>query len=127
MWRSHASLGEAVIIGTANIICRRQTSFKKRTFVGRQKCVFCWRRERDSNPRGIAPKLISSQPRYDHFDISAYLIVACLQFNMQPQRNGSQQCCEYHCACEAQAERLGISAYLIVACLQFNCSLKAKP
>ena len=32
-----------------------------------------WRRERDSNPRGIAPKLISSQPRYDHFDISAYI------------------------------------------------------
>ena len=37
----HTSLGEAVIIGGANIICRRQTSFKKRTFVGRQKCVFC--------------------------------------------------------------------------------------
>ena len=34
------SLGVAVIIGVANIICRRQTSFKKRTFVGRQKCVF---------------------------------------------------------------------------------------
>ena len=33
MWRSHASLGEAVIIGNANIICRRQTSFKKVTFV----------------------------------------------------------------------------------------------
>ena len=33
--------------------------------------VVFWRRERDSNPRGIAPKLISSQPRYDHFDISA--------------------------------------------------------
>ena len=47
MWRSHASLGEAVIIGEPNIICRRQTSFKKRTFVGRQKCVFCWRRRRD--------------------------------------------------------------------------------
>ena len=31
---------------------------------------FYWRRERDSNPRGIAPKLISSQPRYDHFDTS---------------------------------------------------------
>ena len=29
-----------------------------------------WRRERDSNPREIALKLISSQPRYDHFDIS---------------------------------------------------------
>ena len=29
MWRSHASLGEADIIGNANIICRRQTSLKK--------------------------------------------------------------------------------------------------
>ena len=29
-----------------------------------------WRRERDSNPRVHAHKLISSQPRYDHFDIS---------------------------------------------------------
>ena len=47
MWRSHASLGEAVIIGAANIICRRQTSFKKRTFVGRQKCVCCWLRRWD--------------------------------------------------------------------------------
>ena len=37
----HTSLGAAVIIGGANIICQRQTSFKKRTFVGRQKCVFC--------------------------------------------------------------------------------------
>ena len=35
----HTSLGVAVIIGVANIICLRQTSFKKRTFVGRQKCV----------------------------------------------------------------------------------------
>ena len=33
MRRSHASLGEAVIIGNANIICCRQTSFKKVTFV----------------------------------------------------------------------------------------------
>ena len=31
-----------------------------------------WRRERDSNPRVLSHKLISSQPRYDHFDISAY-------------------------------------------------------
>ena len=51
MWQSHTSLGVAVIIGEANIICRRQTSFKKRTFVGRQKCVFCWRARGDSNPR----------------------------------------------------------------------------
>ena len=34
-----------------------------------------WRRGRDSNPRVIAHKLISSQPRYDHFDTSAYLVV----------------------------------------------------
>ena len=47
----HTSLGVAVIIGVANIICRRQTSFKKRTFVGRQKCVFCWRRVWDSRTR----------------------------------------------------------------------------
>ena len=33
------------------------------------------RRERDSNPRAVASKLISSQPRYDHFDISAYSII----------------------------------------------------
>ena len=30
-----------------------------------------WRSGWDSNPRGIAPKLISSQPRYDHFDTAA--------------------------------------------------------
>ena len=42
----------------------------------RQKPCFSkenWRRGRDSNPRGIAPKLISSQPRYDRFDTSPYL------------------------------------------------------
>ena len=33
-----------------------------------------WRRVRDSNPRAIARKLISSQPRYDHFDTSPYMI-----------------------------------------------------
>ncbi len=32
-----------------------------------------WRREGDSNPRAIARKLISSQPRYDLFDISPYV------------------------------------------------------
>ena len=32
-----------------------------------------WRRGRDSNPRAISRKLISSQPRYDHFDTSPYL------------------------------------------------------
>ena len=58
----HTSLGVAVIIGEANIICRRQTSFKKRTFVGRQKCVFCWCEKRDLNPYGCphAPQTCAS-------------------------------------------------------------------
>ena len=34
--------------------------------------AFCWRRGRDSNPRALSRKLISSQPRYDHFDTSPY-------------------------------------------------------
>ena len=32
-----------------------------------------WRRERDSNPRYISVHLISSQGRYNHFDISPYM------------------------------------------------------
>jgi hypothetical protein len=40
MWQSQTSLGVAVIIGEANIICRRQTSFKKRTFVLVDKSAF---------------------------------------------------------------------------------------
>lgn len=31
--------------------------------------LFTWRKERDSNPRCVAAYLISSQGRYDHFDI----------------------------------------------------------
>ena len=31
-----------------------------------------WRRGRDSNPRVVSHKLISSQPRYDRFDTSPY-------------------------------------------------------
>ena len=37
-------------------------------------CCF-WRRRWDSNPRGIAAKLISSAPSYDHLSTSAYLIL----------------------------------------------------
>ena len=73
--RRHTSLGEAVIIGEANIICRRQTSFKKRTFVGRQKCVLCWCERRDliikrgriyariSEPRVIALRVFRRQAK----------------------------------------------------------------
>ena len=37
----HTSFAKRASLGVAVIICRRQTSFKNRTFVGRQKCVFC--------------------------------------------------------------------------------------
>ena len=41
----------------------------------------CWRRGRDSNPRAIARKLISSQPRYDHFDTSP-----CMSNTLRPPK-----------------------------------------
>ena len=49
------------------IVCRKNK---------RQRPAECclWRRRWDSNPRGIAAKLISSQSRYDRFDTSAYLV-----------------------------------------------------
>ena len=31
-----------------------------------------WRRQRDSNPRGVAPKRFSRPPRYDRFDTSPF-------------------------------------------------------
>ena len=34
--------------------------------------ILLWRRGQDSNLRALASKLISSQPRYDHFDTSPY-------------------------------------------------------
>ena len=49
------------------IVCRKN---KKQHPAG---CCL-WRRRWDSNPRGIAAKLISSQSRYDRFDTSAYLV-----------------------------------------------------
>ena len=49
------------------IVCRKN---KKQRPAG---CC-SWRRRWDSNPRGIAAKLISSQSRYDRFDTSAYLV-----------------------------------------------------
>ena len=37
-----------------------------------------WRRKRDSNPRGLAPKRFSRPPRYDRFDIPAYVSILLL-------------------------------------------------
>ena len=42
---------------------------------------FRWRRGWDSNPCAIARKLISSQPRYDHFDTSPYMLTRYTEIN----------------------------------------------
>ena len=87
----HTSLGTAVIIGAANIICRRQTSFKKRTFVGRQKCVFCWRRRRDlkllRNPSCGSRKNLRGSPTHflDFFDRCAN------PFSLHPLRGAQKR------------------------------------
>ena len=43
---------EALLHFSCTVRC---ASFKKAPFVGRQKGLFCWRRVRDSNPRGFWP------------------------------------------------------------------------
>ena len=51
-----------------------------------------WRSGWDSNPRAVTRKLISSQPRYDHFDTAAYAVVctgredpAAMRLSIMPQ------------------------------------------
>ena len=46
---------------------------KNNTSLNKSELLF-WRREWDSNPRVLSHKLISSQPRYDHFDISPSML-----------------------------------------------------
>ena len=63
---------------------RRRVSAKKPLLEIKQMSAIClvqvevfrWRSGWDSNPRAVAGKLISSQPRYDHFDTAAYQIPA---------------------------------------------------
>ena len=50
-------------------------SFRRTAETERWWEFLSWRSGRDSNPREISLKLISSQPRYDHFDTAAYKIV----------------------------------------------------
>ena len=50
MYRQVHIIHEVNIIGAAYIICQRQTSLKKRTFVYRQRFAFSWWAIRDSNP-----------------------------------------------------------------------------
>ena len=45
------------------------------TFLKSFYFVFDKRREWDSNPRALADKRFSRPPRYDHFDISPYIII----------------------------------------------------
>ena len=50
--------------------------------------LFHARRRRDSNPRAPEGKRISSAPRYDHFDTSAY-VVRCLRSRRSPHYTAS--------------------------------------
>jgi len=53
----HTSLGEAVIIGEANIICRRQTSFKKAPKSG-ALCSWVFARGEDSRALRLTSELV---------------------------------------------------------------------
>ena len=51
----------------------RLGGYKKLAWTKKVQTSFIWRRGRDSNPCALSRKLISSQPRYDHFDTSPYM------------------------------------------------------
>ena len=55
-----------------------RSDFLKKVGANDIKLAPTWRSGWDSNPRAIARKLISSQPRYDHFDTAAYIDSALL-------------------------------------------------
>ena len=48
-------------------------STEKQNGQAKNACPFCWRRKRDSNPRGLSPKRFSRPPRYDRFDIPPFI------------------------------------------------------
>ena len=48
-------------------------STEKQNEQAKNACPFCWRRKRDSNPRGLSPKRFSRPPRYDRFDIPPFI------------------------------------------------------
>ena len=41
------------------------------------RVLFVWRRQRDSNPRGVSPKRFSRPPRYDRFDMPPSIRLRC--------------------------------------------------
>ena len=55
---------------------RSNPTFYCKQKIGKYAYFLFWRRGWDSNPRSFARKLISSQPRYDHFDTSPYSFVS---------------------------------------------------
>ena len=59
-------------------IISRCFCFVKNFFNFFKSCFLNKRREWDSNPRALADKRFSRPPRYDHFDISPYVIYCCL-------------------------------------------------
>ena len=70
-------------------------------------CPRIWRSGRDSNPRVVAHKLISSQPRYDRFDTAAYFLLPRLRRTAYYSRHGAACQMQIRTAfCRAAALRL---------------------
>ena len=65
---SETSLRSSFTMRSITSRADRHTSLKKAP----SRVLFSWRRRWDSNPRGVAAYLISSQGRYDHFDTPPY-------------------------------------------------------
>ena len=74
-----------------NIIIMLALKSKKESPVNPLVYWTSWRRRWDSNPRAIARKLISSQPRYDHFDTSAYCIFCLSGFKSITEAGGKSK------------------------------------
>ena len=87
-----------------------------------------WRSGRDSNPRVVAHKLISSQPRYDRFDTAAYLlnshrsINAKFHYSLSAVMRGPVMSC-----CGTRNFLLGFCLHKISTAVTPFCSLHPPP
>lgn len=79
---SETSLRSSFTMRSITSRADRHTSLKKAP----SRVLFSWRRRWDSNPRGVAAYLISSQGRYDHFDTPPYRTFSLYQRNPKKSR-----------------------------------------
>ena len=83
-----------------------------------------WRRRWDSNPRAVARKLISSQPRYDHFDTSPYCYLVVFYCSVSSTLlHGAPRLCPFACIYLVLLLRLA-SIIVPLFCRKSNCFFK---